>query len=717
MKKLLYILLILVSALLIGSCSTAEIRQAKMLTQAEIDAHNKDITGEDPEDPGDPGDPDDPGGDDPGGDDPGGDDPGGDDPGEERITDGSVYFVRPEAAGLKDGTSWGNAMDAAGLRELIAQKLGDGGTQDNDAAYAQADALDGVKIYLMAGKYVLADFEKKIVKLEWTQYSKPVEISIYGGYAATSTAIDLTQRNVAANETILSGDANGSNSVDQNDYRILILGNQVNLTLDGLTFAHAFVAGNGGALTLSAGGGDAIATLKDCTFRNNATDANSSGAAILVQKGKLTAQGCSFAENGAKNGSALSVSNANADVQMKDCSFTDNTSSNCGGVLNLSHGKVLFEGCTFKGNKASGYAGGALHTNGSGSELICKECTFESNESYGHGGAVSLEEGIVRLTGCTLKNNKSSQSYQNSASNGGGAIAMLKANGQVHLSDCDLTGNVTYGTGGAIFLSQGRLYIDKCRIAGTNANNRAALRLNNGLCYINRSSITGTMVPGDWGVAIQATNLGALCMNNVTITENTGKNDKDPSVNGTANYLIVNSTLADHSTMAGLRIEGEKKAVLINSILVNTLSSAPAVLFAGPADVTSLGSCIVGPVSGADGSTKVYTPGTGDKSDAAYGDLSMAWDASKHVCTWAGTLEGHTPMVTAGIADLVKTAMPISVSGSVTVDGSSQTVFTVSDVGDDFHSWVTGIDGNGFAVDALGNSRGSSATCGAWQAQ
>ena len=294
---------------------------------------------------------------------------------------------------------------------------------------------------------------------------------------------------------------------------------------------------------------------------------------------------------------------------------------------------------------------------------------------------------------------------------------MLKANGQVHLSDCDFIGNETYGTGGAIYQSQGRLYIDKCRIAGTNANNRAALRLNNGLCYINRSSITGTQVPGDWGVAIQATNLGALCMNNVTITGNTGKNDKDPSVNGTANYLIVNSTLADHSTVAGLRIEGGKKAVLLNSILVNTLSSAPAVLFSGDATVTSLGNCIVGNISGADGSTKIYTPGEGDKSNVAYSDLSMNWDSSKNVCTWTGTLEGHTQIAGGDIAALVKTALPVSVTGSVTVDGSSQTAFTVSNAGDDFHSWVTGIEGNGFAVDALGNSRGAASTCGAWQAQ
>ena len=553
-----------------------------------------------------------------------------------------------------------------------------------------------------------------MVKLEWTQYSKPVELTFYGGYSASSEGIDLTQRNPSANETVFSGDANGSNSVDQNDYRIFLFGNQVKATFDGLTFAHAYVAGNGGALTLSAGGGSCDITLKDCIFRNNSTDSNSSGAAILVQKGKLTATGCTFKENGAKNGAVLSSSNTNANSSFTSCAFTDNTSTNCGGVMNLSHGKVLFDQCTFSGNRANGYAGGAIHVNGASSDLTCRNCTFTNNTSAGHGGAVSVETGNISMTACEIKSNTSASGQSGSASYGG-ALAMLKANGTVNLSDCDFKNNKTFGTGAALYMSQGRLYIDKCRIDGNEADNRAALRLNNGLCFINRSSITGSLVPGDWGVAIQATNLGALCMNNVTITDNTGKNGKDPSVNGTANYLIVNSTLADRSTVAGLRIEGGKQAVLINSILVNSDTSAPAVLFSGDATVKSLGSCIVGTVSGADGSSKVYTPGEGDKSSVAYADLGLTWDASRYVFTWDGTIEGHTRMNSASIGDLVKTALPVSVTGTVTVDGSNQTAFTVSDAGKEFYDWVTGISSTGFTTDALGTARGSASACGAYQ--
>ena len=44
MKRILSILLILLSVLVIGSCSKAEIRQAKVMTQAEIDLLSQALT-------------------------------------------------------------------------------------------------------------------------------------------------------------------------------------------------------------------------------------------------------------------------------------------------------------------------------------------------------------------------------------------------------------------------------------------------------------------------------------------------------------------------------------------------------------------------------------------------------------------------------------------------------------------------------------------------
>ena len=705
----------------LAGCSKAEIRQAQVMTQAEIDAHNRGVDGKtDPAGPDEPSDPTDP-------DDPLPPDPVNPDepaPSDDRITDGSVYFIRPTALGLKDGSSWNNAMDAAGLRDLIAQKLGDDGTQDDAAAYAQADKLNGVKFYFCSGKYLLANAAEKVVKLEWTKYASPVKLSFYGGYSPASSGVDLTQRNTASHVSMLTGDANGNGGADASDYRIFILGNQTDILFDGVTFAYAYSAANGGVFQCSAGGsGDCTLTLQDCIFRSNTAVTESySGAAVCAQKCTLTANSCTFSSNAARNGAALSVDNVNSRVTMTSCTFSKNTAGNCGGAINFSRGSLTLDRCTFRENVSQGYAGGAIHANGTGATLTCNGCTFTGNEAVSQGSAVSMEEGTVTLGSCTFSSNRSATANVGNGSVGG-TVALLKANGILKLNACAFRNNTTSGTGAAVLQTEGRLYIDDCKFDGNIANNRACLRLNNGLCYMNRSAITNTTVSGDWGVAIQTTSLGALCMNNVTIALNKAKGSgNDPVVNGTANSLIVNSTIADRSAMGLFRIEGGKTAALLNSILVNGNSAKPSVLFSGAATVKSLGSCIVGSVSGANGSDQIYTPGTGDKSNANFATLDMNWDASGYVYKWSGVMEGHTRMNAASIAGLARTALPVSVRGVVKVKDSSGTeteteVFKVENAGADFCDWVAGIAADSFTVDALGVARGSATTCGAWQAR
>lgn len=710
MKKLIYILLSALVAFLVGSCSPAEIRQAKVMTQAEIDEYNKQFKdGEDPENP----DPENP---DPENPDPENPDPENPDPGEPGpifptgpITD---YFVGETAKGLKDGSSWDNCADIATLRALIAQKM-DGDAQDNEAAFAQASILDGAKIHLTGGKYVLPDAEAKIVKLEWSGYENPVKLFFYGGYNPASTGKDLSNRDKDAYETVLSGDLNGNDGVDANDARILLLGNQTDISFDGITFAHAYVAGNGGALTLSAGSsGTSTVNLRECTFRNNATDANSAGAAVMLQKGKLEAEDCTFKENGARNGAVFHLSNDAAELKVSGSRFTGNTVSNCGGVLNLGKGKAEFYSCMFERNRSNGYAGGAIHVNGAGTSLLCNGCTFENNEASQHGAAISLEQGCVNLGTCYFNTNYSAVGKEGSGSHGG-TVALLKANGEMHITNSHFNGNESKGHASAVYLNQGRLYINNTHFVENKADNRGALRLNNGLCYMNRVSVNGSSVEKEWGLAIQCTNLGALCMNNVTLGDSKGTiGEKNPTLNGTFNGLIVNSTIVDDSPLSMLRVEGSKKQVLLNSMLVN-LSGASSIYYAGDDEVTSLGSCIIGGIMGNDSATRVYNAGTGDLTGVASSTLGLSWNDTEGIYTWNGTATGHTPIAASSIEGLARTALPISVKGEV--DGSE--VFKVTNVSDDFCNWVNSVNPGAFAKDALEHARSGNATCGAWQKQ
>lgn len=693
------------------ACSKAEIRQAQVMTEAEIDAHNKEQPAPEPG-PDDPEPTPDPG---PSPIDPDPVDPDQPAPSDARITDGSVYFVRPTALGLADGSSWNNALGVDGLRHLIAQKLNGEGKQDDTRAFAQAAKLDGVKIYLSEGKFLLATADTTVVKMEWTGYTKPVKVSFFGGYAGNSGGVDLTQRNLNSHITMLTGDANGNKAVDDSDYRVLLLGNQTDVEMDGITFAYCYRGdGNGGALEASSGRGEAAFTLTNCIFRDNMTNNNSSsGGAIQISNGTVNATNCLFSNNTGRNGGVIAMGSDRAVLNVSNSTLEQNGVANCGAVLNLSKGKATFETCTFKNNRSNGYGGGVAHVNGEGTQLICKTCNFTSNEAACHGGAISIENGTVTLQNCTLTSNRSAINKVNSSKEGG-TVTLLLNNSFLNLSGCNFKKNESMGVGGALAGFAGRIFADNCRFEGNKSNNRGVIRLLKGLFYFNRCSIFDSTVSGQWGVAMQLSSVGAVCMNNVTIARNSGSNKDSASLNGSGNALIVNSTLADGGQLGTLRAEGGSYTfAFLNSILLHDNAKNAVVYGDSGATVQSLGSCISGKVSGADGGEKKFISGTGDKLGSSFGALGLSWDSTSALYSWNGIMDGQTKIDPSTIADKVKTQFPISVTGKLD-DGTE--VFKVDNVGKDFHDWVTGISSTAFTTDAIGTSRGSAATCGAYQA-
>lgn len=692
------------------ACSKAEIRQAQVMTEAEIDAYNKKQPAPDP-DPVGPKPTPDPG---PSPIDPDPVDPAQPAPSDARITDGSVYFVRPTALGLADGSSWNNALGVDGLRHLIAQKLDGDGKQDDTRAFAQAAKLDGVKIYLSEGKFLLATADTTVVKMEWTGYTKPVKVSFFGGYAGNSGGVDLTQRNLNSHITMLTGDANGNKAVDDSDYRVLLLGNQTDVEMDGITFAYCYRGdGNGGALEASSGRGEAAFTLTNCIFRDNMTNNNSSsGGAIYISNGTVNATNCRFSNNTGKNGGAIAMGSDRSLLNVSNSTLEQNSVVNCGAVLNLSKGKATFETCTFKNNRSNGYGGGVAHVNGEGTQLICKTCNFTSNEAVRHGGVVSIENGTVTLQNCTLTSNSSAINKVNSGSDGG-TVTLLLSNSVLNLSGCTFKNNESMGVGGGLAAFAGRVYADNCKFEKNKSNNRGVIRLLKGLFYFNRCSIYDSTVSGQWGIAVQLTNVGAVCMNNVTMARNSSSNKDSASINGSGNALIVNGTIADGGQLGTLRAEGERTFAFLNTILLHD-NAKDAVVYGGKATVKSLGSCITGRVSGTSSDEgKIFISGSGDKLGSSFGALGLSWDSTSALYSWNGIMDGQTKIDPSTIANIVKTQFPISVTGKLD-DGTE--VFTVDNVGKDFHDWVTGISSTAFTTDALGNSRGSAATCGAWQA-
>ena len=97
---------------------------------------------------------------------------------------GEVIYVKADAAGSKDGTSWVDAFT------------------DLQAALAAAD--EGDQIWIAAGTYYPTDNSLD----REASFVMKVGVAIYGGFAGNEDPEDfnLDDRDFAQNETILSGD-------------------------------------------------------------------------------------------------------------------------------------------------------------------------------------------------------------------------------------------------------------------------------------------------------------------------------------------------------------------------------------------------------------------------------------------------------------------------------------------------------------------------------
>lgn len=258
------------------------------------------------------------------------------------------WFVKPNASGT--GASWDDPCNISVLS----------GTP--------AGLADGDMVYLSAGVYE-SSTSKTVAKY----------VSVIGGYPANSTGINLPERNLLADSTILSPSAGGT-------ARCLVLNATTAPTLPGQKFL-----------------------LDGLNF-----------------KGFTMATG-----NG---GTALNITNAQSNIDIKNCSFQNNVSLNAnGGAISMGsfayNITIAFENCNFIGNQANwssanGYGGAAYFNNGTTAKTInFTGCNFTNNTAYGRGGALYFTSSITsNITDCYFDSNYSSNTTDNYANGNGGCI-------------------------------------------------------------------------------------------------------------------------------------------------------------------------------------------------------------------------------------------------------------------------------------------------------
>lgn len=239
-------------------------------------------------------------------------------------------FVDDDAVtGEHDGSSWADAYTS------LQTALSDNCTE----------------IWIGSGIYTPTSFDRSI------SFALKSNIAIYGGFIGTES--QLSERDPAANVTILTGDLNNNDSGftfnDENSFHVVTATNVTNVILDGLTIQGGNSSDNGGGVFISnsnitmqnliitnnfapLGGGvystNGSPVLMNLTINNNIA---TSGGAVYSDGGSITLTNVTINGNSAQNGGGIYIS-SNSTATLTNITVSENSAStNGGGIYNTAN--------------------------------------------------------------------------------------------------------------------------------------------------------------------------------------------------------------------------------------------------------------------------------------------------------------------------------------------------------------------------------------------
>lgn len=382
-------------------------------------------------------------------------------------------YVRPTAAPGGSGATWNQAM------------------RDVQDAIATAVQSRGVvtEVWVAAGTYKPNRGRTDPLTVRLMSFRPVAGVTVYGGFAGTESL--LSQRNVVANETILSGDIGVAGDSSDNSFHVVNAGNLgASAVFDGFTITAGNANDNyphdsGGGLRVVcgsptlrnckltanhanfSGGGayfnNATPTLDGCTFSSNT--ALYSGAIDFSTASGGTLTTCTFSGNQADYGAAVSI--FGAAPSLSSCTFTSNTAVHGGGAADIGSGAVAsFTLCQFNTNHADFAAGLSIHD---GASVQLSQCGLSGNVAN-LGAAVLVTSASPTITGCTFTLNAAGSGGSGA---GGGLLFSAGAAGQV--TGCTFTQNSTGCCGGALATWNSSPTVTSCDFVANSGNYGAAV--------------------------------------------------------------------------------------------------------------------------------------------------------------------------------------------------------------------------------------------------
>ncbi len=264
---------------------------------------------------------------------------------------------------------------------------GDGKTWATAKKYLQSGIAltsPGNHIWVAAGTYYPDEGDGQTNNSVYSTFSIPDSVHVYGGFAGTET--ELSQRDLSANETILSGDIDKDEDItydDDNAYHTVYFYQVSEATLlDGFTITGGYANGSSG-------------------FENYGGGIFNDGHGSGVR----------------------------SNPQIKNCIIRCNQAGAGGGIYNLGNGggetNPTITNCVISGNRASMCGGiyNAGYYSDSDASPVLTNCTITGNHGGSKGGgmyndAQNSGNSQPELINCILWNNHASESpyvYNNSA--------------------------------------------------------------------------------------------------------------------------------------------------------------------------------------------------------------------------------------------------------------------------------------------------------------
>lgn len=398
------------------------------------------------------------------------------------IGSSSYYFVKVEAAGNKDGSSWDNAADYASLSALLKTNV-------------------TKKVLMAAGTYETSSH------MATGTANTSANFTIQGGYPSDAVGMSITGRDITNNATIISAKCTTASA-----NRIWVIQRGI-WKIDGITFRDATRSGSdtGSALVIEANN-DSKITVSNCAFKSNtnsSTSTVSGGGAVRVSGTTVTMNGCLFEGNKAenKNGGAIYV-NSTGTLNLNRCTFIDNTAA---------------------------VDGGAIYATG---DVNIVDCDFEDNSATQHGGAIALSGSTVKANRCALRENKVTIS---GSTNGGGAI-YATSTGKLYINASFFANNADEYNAHVIYSgTESYVGINNCVIRGPWALTKtqgSLLQIKGSNVIVNSTILCQT---GSWGtisLGSKVTN-GCRIINDIVINTASTKQ----SFYATSYYMQVYNTI------------------------------------------------------------------------------------------------------------------------------------------------------------------------------